>query len=1138
MSVLIVIALGMGVLWWRLGTGPINLNAATPWLAAAVKDNFGDQYRVSIGGTQIERGDRGLAAIRILDIVVRDRDNNIVANAPKAEIGVSLLSLLQGRLRAKSLNLVETELNVRIGRDGKVTVAAGSAAKPLDARRDNAPSTATATPAPGSPIAAPVAPSGTLPAPAPSPAQLQERMAGFSALLAWIDGLGAVGLDGHDLDALGFKNGNLIVDDEQSGKHWSFEHISLSLTRPRGGGVVLAVGQDSETRPWLLRAAVGAPANGVRAVEIVANQVSTKDIMLAMRMNDAAYAIDLPISGHVRGEIGRDGFPTFLNGKIVTGAGTIVEKKVPDYPLTIDQSEISIEWDSNRRIMVAPFQIVSGASRITLLAHLEPPNNQVPYWQMGLSGGTILLAGGEGSQPLILDRIAVRVQFRTDVKRIVMERADFSNGETSVAGSGALDYSGDEPRLSLGFAGTPMSVASLKRIWPATVVPEVREWVHNHVQGGTVQRVEIGVNAPTHTLVRGGPPIPDEGLSVDITATGSAIKPVDTLPVITGADLRIVISGRKASVKFPQGQIETPEKRKLMVRDVVFEVPDVVPKPIQAKVNFRVDGPVPAAAEILAMDRLSDFSGTPVDPNASKGTMEAQVSLQVPLKRNLQRGETQYTMNVDLTNFSAERMVMNQKLEASSLKIVANNQGYVIKGDARVNGTLANIDFRRPRGSDEADLKIFATLDEAARARLGLDAGDAVRGALPVKISGKVAATGMRDTRLAIEADLAPVAIDNAVPGWVKVAGKPAKASLNLVVKNGRTRFEDIVVEGGGTQIKGYVELDENNNFVAASLPTFSPSDGDRASLKAERGSDGALKVTMRGDLFDGRAFIKEAMAGRNDAKSNKKKPALDVDLDIKLTAVMGHHGEALRSLDFKGSRRSGRFRTLALSAKIGRDTALSGDIRGQSGARQVIYLETMDAGSFFRFTDTYAKMYGGNMWVAMDAETSETKPQDGLLNIRDFVIRGENALDRVVAQGQGAAQNGVPFSQMRVEFARLNGVLNVRDGVVRGPIVGATIDGDVDFGRNSISMRGTFVPLYGLNNMFGQIPIVGIFLGGGSNEGLLGVTYEVVGAPGAPVLRVNPISAVAPGLLRKFFEFPNGKRGAPLQTENETGKP
>jgi hypothetical protein len=43
----------------------------------------------------------------------------------------------------------------------------------------------------------------------------------------------------------------------------------------------------------------------------------------------------------------------------------------------------------------------------------------------------------------------------------------------------------------------------------------------------------------------------------------------------------------------------------------------------------------------------------------------------------------------------------------------------------------------------------------------------------------------------------------------------------------------------------------------------------------------------------------------------------------------------------------------------------------------------------------------------------------------------------------------------------------------------------------------------------------------GGDKEGLLGITYEVVGRPGNPVLRINPISALAPGLLRKVFEFP-----------------
>ena len=58
-----------------------------------------------------------------------------------------------------------------------------------------------------------------------------------------------------------------------------------------------------------------------------------------------------------------------------------------------------------------------------------------------------------------------------------------------------------------------------------------------------------------------------------------------------------------------------------------------------------------------------------------------------------------------------------------------------------------------------------------------------------------------------------------------------------------------------------------------------------------------------------------------------------------------------------------------------------------------------------------------------------------------------------------------------------------------------------------------------------GLVTLPGAFVGmllGGSNEGLVGITYEVVGPTSAPVLRVNPMSAVAPGFIRKFFEFPS----------------
>ncbi len=140
------------------------------------------------------------------------------------------------------------------------------------------------------------------------------------------------------------------------------------------------------------------------------------------------------------------------------------------------------------------------------------------------------------------------------------------------------------------------------------------------------------------------------------------------------------------------------------------------------------------------------------------------------------------------------------------------------------------------------------------------------------------------------------------------------------------------------------------------------------------------------------------------------------------------------------------------------------------------------------------------------------------LISISNFAVRGESGLDPVLANAPNAGNRGtVEFTQLRADFTRTAGRMLVHDGVVRGPAVGATIDGQIDYGRDEVQLRGTFIPLYGLNNVFGQIPIVGIFLGG--NEGLVGISYEVTGPPGNTRLKVNPMTAIAPGVLRKFFE-------------------
>jgi hypothetical protein len=112
-----------------------------------------------------------------------------------------------------------------------------------------------------------------------------------------------------------------------------------------------------------------------------------------------------------------------------------------------------------------------------------------------------------------------------------------------------------------------------------------------------------------------------------------------------------------------------------------------------------------------------------------------------------------------------------------------------------------------------------------------------------------------------------------------------------------------------------------------------------------------------------------------------------------------------------------------------------------------------------------------------------------------------------------------VPFVRMRIDFTRTPGRFTIKEALIFGPTIGATVDGVLDYTNNSVHLRGTYVPAYGLNNIFGQIPLVGLFLGG-PKEGLLALTFEIVGPASGPTLRVNPMSMAAPGFFRKIFEF------------------
>ena len=370
----------------------------------------------------------------------------------------------------------------------------------------------------------------------------------------------------------------------------------------------------------------------------------------------------------------------------------------------------------------------------------------------------------------------------------------------------------------------------------------------------------------------------------------------------------------------------------------------------------------------------------------------------------------------------------------------------------KIGGLPATVDYRKPagdkrrRGAHPGDARRCGP--RAARPRHGR------RAVRPGAVQADSAAcfADDRESRYQIEADLRDSKISELLPGWWKAAGKATKVSFTAIDKPQIMRFDDIVIEGPGTLVKGMIELDANGEIVLASFPTFALSDGDKATLRADRAPDGTLKVTMRGELFDGRGFIKSATSGSTGDKG--KPQSRDFDLDVKLGTVTGYNVEALRGVELRLSRRNGHVRTFGMIAKLGSNASLMGDLRAYPGGRRVIYLELNDAGALLRFTDIYSRVVGGQMWAAMDPPTADQRPQEGvhqrarLLDPR----RSRRWSASPPTTAIRTARTGTVVRRRRHLLAHARGVhplarqARVRDGVVWGPAMGATIEGKFDY--------------------------------------------------------------------------------------------
>jgi len=1121
-SVLFIAALAATLVFVRLRQGPITLDLKSQ-IVAALNSRVGHGYGFDLAGTSIEATDHG-PALTIDRLSISDASARPVVSAPRAAIAVDPMALLLGRVAPTRLEIRDVDLHLVILPDGEVAVSAGSneAAFPLSnaflapggGSRD---STAITIPPPDA--------TGSTP-PRPVNAALRAMSA---ALRSLVDAATSSDSALNALERVSV-TGRLVLDDRTHGVKTVFNNTVLSFDRVADGAATLSIAADGPTGRWSLLARAAAGAGDSKELTVDARDLSLDEITLAGGLHSLGFDFDTPVSAHLAMRLGSDGELDTLKGTFTLGQGYFRLDDPDHEPLLIDSVSGALHLDrTTNGIDIERTEFRAGGSDFIMTGHVDVPHAADDPWAMRIEASGFFGAERPGEKPVRITRASAGLRLYPSGHRLMIDRADVTGPEVDFSDTGEIRQEDAGIRLKNTASVKHMPAEVLARLWPSLIAAPVRAWLLANLRGGTVEsgRSIVDLNQADFALMRAERSVADDHVRVDFKLSNLSLAFMAGVPTLDGIDAKGVVTGHTFNMDVARGSMDVSPGHRLVLADGNFHVPDSDPKPTPATIEAHIQGGVDSVADLLSRDALKRYAGPSLDLAAVRGQVDGHLSVRFKLGKDVPPDDAKIGVTATATSFGFDKLIGKEGLSDATIKLDVDPSGLHAKGEGRIYGSPATIDLRKPV-SGVGEAVIGMALDDAARAKAGLNAGGGLKGTVAARITAALVPGDK--TRAVVDLDFTRAAIDGLVPGFSKPLGRPGKATLTVLQRDNGITLDNIAFEGGGATVRGTAELDKDGDFVAARLSQVKLSPGDDMRVEAQQNGD-VLRITARGANLDARPFLKWLSAPTPATGASNAEPSTKsaLDLDLRSTVLTGQNSQAVTGADVHLLRRGGQLRRLTIAGHIGRQPLTI--TTTQNDATPHILIRSGDAGASLLFMDLYKRMVRGQL----DANLVMAGQRlDGYATVHDFTIREDPAIRKLAVEGlasqkreaadgseaapQSLDTSAMSFGKLEATFSKTGNIVEVRDGSMVGPALGATVAGTIDFSRDQVNLAGTFVPLFGVNNLFSQVPLFGPLLGGGRQEGLLGLSYRITGSAANPMLNVNPLSVLAPGFLREIF--------------------
>ncbi|WP_206454089.1 hypothetical protein [Aurantimonas marina] len=728
-------------------------------------------------------------------------------------------------------------------------------------------------------------------------------------------------------------------------------------------------------------------------------------------------------------------------------------------------------------------------------------------------------AGGVGAVSASLKAVGA-VDFRS--ARATFDQLSLKTARGELSGTGELTglHSADRVRLDLN--ATALTATDIRAFWPFFIAGKARDWVLGHVaETGSIPTGSLALDTSLARLaeiaVPGEGPTGDE-VRLALDFENGTFATIGNMPAVETVSGTLDYRDGATLITVTTGGITGFPSLEIMPSSLDFVRAE---HGVAASLSLNLAGDAPtllrlADREPVGASRKLGWRSDDVTGRASVGVGVAFLLGQLAPEQN--RLES-WSVFAELDGVGLNRQIDGREIKAVSGMVTIAPGAAIGDVAAAIDGIPARVEFSQPIGPNPIG---EATLDVTARLT-----DEEVRTALPMLgeiVDGPLSA---RFTRVGSEfrarLDLGAARLDMPAVGWSKGPGVPATLAFDLSISGKQISMRNVELSGEGFSARGSIEAD-GSGLRSVTLDSAALNRGDDISGQLVR-NDGRYVLDLTGRSLDARAMLdrlrRDGLASKPDQASNRKA----VDATIVLDRLLGFDGEEFRDATIRY--KAGGAISLSASTSAGRPIDLSFRPRG---ADRLVSLATDDAGSVLRFGGLYGRMQGGAARLQLSGTASGGF--SGPLTLQDFTLVDEPRLANLVgttrtgneslagALGRELEVSRAYFDSASVGLAWDGRQLLAREGIVRGPIFGSSFEGTIYNSSEQIDISGSFMPAYSINRLFGALPFVGGILGNGAEGALIGITYRLAGAFGDPTLTVNPISAIAPGIFRRIFEY------------------